>query len=98
MGYEFEDAQNDENAAKATIGGLAVALVGWGIKKYLNSQKEQQQVANNQQQIMREQINVQIRQCESRMNTINGKFFPSESERAEARRLAREIQELKKRL
>ncbi len=91
MGYEFEDAQDDENKAKMTIGGLALALAGWGIKKYLDNQ-------NDQKQFKQEQIITQIRQCEARINTINGKWFPSESEKAEAKRLSKEVQELKKML
>lgn len=92
MGYEFEDAQNDENNAKMGLGALALGLVGLGLKYYRSSQKEQKQMS-------KEQRIAQIRQYEARINAIDSKsIFASSAEKEEARRLREELQELKKRL
>ena len=86
--YEFEEARNDDRAAKMGIGTLLCAAVGLGIKYALNTSN------NNKKESIKQQIDRKMDQC----RILESKWLKSAAEKEEIKRLHNEIDELKSQL
>jgi len=84
MSYEFEDAKNDEKMAKGGMATMVLALLGAAIKHQVNK--------NNAQKKIEMQKELEIKK--SRLNDLETKWFPSEAQKQEMKKLRADIIEL----